>query len=66
MFNISQKYFEDLIISFDHVNPEKPITKCLAFGIKNDPRPIKILITGQNSTPKCGKQVFNTKYNPNT
>ena len=42
MFNISQKYFEelDLIISFDHVNPEKSKTKCLAFGVKNDPRPI--------------------------
>ena len=42
MFNIAQKYFEDLdlIISFDHVNPEKSKTKCLAFGIKNDPRPI--------------------------
>ena len=42
MFNISQKYFEelDLIISFYHVNPEKSNTKCLAFGVKNDPRPI--------------------------
>ena len=42
LFNISQKYFEelDLIISFDHVYHEKSKTKCLAFGVKNDPRPI--------------------------
>ena len=42
MFNISKKFFDelDLIISFDHVNPEKSKTKCLAFGIKNDPTPI--------------------------
>ena len=29
----------DLIISFDHINPEKSKTKCLAFGVKNDPPP---------------------------
>ena len=42
MFNISKKFFDelDLIISFDHVNPEKSKTKCLAFGVKNDPTPI--------------------------
>ena len=26
-----------MIISFDHINPEKSKTKCLAFGIKKDP-----------------------------
>ena len=42
MFNISKKFFDelDLIISFDHINPDKSKTKCLAFGVKNDPNPI--------------------------
>ena len=42
MFNIVKKIFDeiDLIISFDHINPEKSKTKCLAFGVKNDPPPL--------------------------
>ena len=42
MFNIAQKFFNDLdlVISFDHNDPEKSKTKCLAFGVKDDPPPI--------------------------
>ena len=42
MINISKKLFDelDLIISFDHINPDKSKTKCLAFGVKNDPTPV--------------------------
>ena len=44
MLNIAKKFFNDLglVISFDHINPEKSKTKCLAFGIKTDPPPIFI------------------------
>ena len=36
MFNIVKTSFNklDLIISFDHMNPEKSKTQCLAFGVK--------------------------------
>lgn len=42
MVSLANKTFNDLglKISVNHENPEKSKTKCLAFGLKNDPAPI--------------------------
>ena len=44
MLDITNNYLKSigLSVSVDHVTPHKSKTKCVAFGMKNDPLPIKL------------------------
>ena len=44
MLNLAKSFFDKLglKISVDHVNPKKSKTKCVSFGLKQDPLPISL------------------------